>query len=70
MKICEKTKQVNCEECEDTGWISDQGPGRQGNEYVPCECKDQGPEDIKTEITELERSIDRRKARLEKFHTR
>lgn len=32
-----------CEQCRDTGWYGDNGPGIRGNrEYVPCECRDPG----------------------------
>jgi len=28
-----------CENCHDTGWYGDLGPGIKGNrEYAPCEC--------------------------------
>jgi len=28
-----------CEQCHDTGWYGDNGPGIKGNwEYNPCEC--------------------------------
>lgn len=28
-----------CEECHDTGYVGDNGPGIRGNrEYAPCEC--------------------------------
>ena len=30
---------TKCEECLDTGWVGDNGPGRRGNnEYMPCDC--------------------------------
>ena len=29
-----------CEQCKDTGWYGDNGPGIKGNrEYIPCECR-------------------------------
>ncbi|MCK4821193.1 hypothetical protein KA005_35840 [bacterium] len=32
-------KQYKCEECHDTGWYGDNGPGIKGNrEYQRCEC--------------------------------
>jgi len=31
-----------CEDCHDTGWTGDNGPGIKGNrEYHPCDCKQQ-----------------------------
>jgi len=32
-------KKYKCEDCHDTGWVGDNGPGMKGNsEYHECEC--------------------------------
>lgn len=34
---------VNCNDCEDTGWLGDNGPGVKGNnEVVRCDCEAKG----------------------------
>jgi len=31
---------MKCEDCLDTGWVGDNGPGKNGNnEYMPCDCE-------------------------------
>jgi len=33
-------KKYKCDQCHDTGWYGDNGPGIKGNrEYCPCECR-------------------------------
>ena len=40
-------KQYKCEQCQDTGWYGDNGPGIKGNrEYIRCECKTNPKESI------------------------
>ena len=37
-------KKYRCEQCHDTGWYGDNGPGMAGNrEYMPCECREKPP---------------------------
>ena len=37
---CVYSRRYQCEECHDTGYFGDMGPGRAGNnEYVPCDCR-------------------------------
>lgn len=34
------SRRYKCDECHDTGYFGDMGPGRAGNnEYVPCDCR-------------------------------
>jgi hypothetical protein len=43
------SRRYKCDECHDTGYFGDMGPGRAGNnEYVPCDCRrDTRPDDEK-----------------------
>ena len=57
-------KTYQCEECQDTGYYGDNGPGMYGNnEVTPCECREQKAEDLEREIIQLEKSITRRRRR-------
>ena len=30
---------MKCNDCLDTGWVGDNGPGKKGNnEFIPCDC--------------------------------
>lgn len=38
-----RRKAYKCDDCHDTGWYGDNGPGIRGNrEYAPCECREKG----------------------------
>ena len=50
----------NCEDCMDTGWCGDNGPGIRGNrEYHPCHCR--------PELPSKEATIKKLKAKLAKI---